>query len=324
MVRLGAAIGGPSVLYRGIWPTYVAAPFGVAAVAARLNEFDAAQAAHALALALTLAAPGVGHHNAATTSRWFAIGQAAQNGLTAARAAQAGFTSDLSLLDGAFLQRIYDITPDLGDFTDRLGERFALDSTSFKPWCAARQTMAATQALMEIMKAGVQPEAMTAIDVHVPPPYRAMVDHGVTPGDRASHLTSVPYRLALAAFDPDALFDVAHSPPMVAERIQAFMQKVCVKADEALLVHYPKAWPARIAVRAADATHKRLVLHVPGDPQWPFEEAQVTEKFRRVVGLPAAHREERLLASCRAIFDGHYAVSELMSEITQATVLNSL
>src|SRR5262245_55250908 len=35
MVRLGAAIGGPSVLYRGIWPTYFAAPFGAAAVAAR-------------------------------------------------------------------------------------------------------------------------------------------------------------------------------------------------------------------------------------------------------------------------------------------------
>ena len=80
MVRLGAAIGGPSVLYRGIWPTYVAAPFGVAAVAARLNELDAAQAAHALALALTLAAPGVGHHNAATTSRWFAIGKPRRTG----------------------------------------------------------------------------------------------------------------------------------------------------------------------------------------------------------------------------------------------------
>ena len=29
MIRLGAAIDGPSVLYRGIWPTYFAAPFGV-------------------------------------------------------------------------------------------------------------------------------------------------------------------------------------------------------------------------------------------------------------------------------------------------------
>jgi 2-methylcitrate dehydratase PrpD len=48
MVRLGAAIGGPGILYRGIWPTYFAAPFGVAAVAARLCELDARQTARSL------------------------------------------------------------------------------------------------------------------------------------------------------------------------------------------------------------------------------------------------------------------------------------
>jgi len=54
MTRLGRAIDGPSVLYRGIWPTYFAAPFAVAAVAARILKLDATQTAHALALALTL------------------------------------------------------------------------------------------------------------------------------------------------------------------------------------------------------------------------------------------------------------------------------
>ncbi len=32
MTRLGRAVDGPSILYRGIWPTYFAAPFGIAAV----------------------------------------------------------------------------------------------------------------------------------------------------------------------------------------------------------------------------------------------------------------------------------------------------
>ena len=74
MTRLGRAIDGPTILYRGIWPTYFAAPFGVAAVAARLFKLDAKQTANALAMALTFAAPGVGHHDAATTSRWLAVG----------------------------------------------------------------------------------------------------------------------------------------------------------------------------------------------------------------------------------------------------------
>src|SRR5712691_9737974 len=88
MTRLGRAIDGPQVLYRGIWPTYFAAPIGIAAVAARLLGLDDEAAAHALALALTLAAPGVGHHNAPTTARWLAVGNAARNGLAAALAAQ--------------------------------------------------------------------------------------------------------------------------------------------------------------------------------------------------------------------------------------------
>src|SRR5271166_4529737 len=88
MTRLGRAIDGPTILYRGIWPTYFAAPFGIAAVAARLFKLEANRSANALALALTLAAPGVGHHNAESTSRWLAIGNAAREGLTAARAAK--------------------------------------------------------------------------------------------------------------------------------------------------------------------------------------------------------------------------------------------
>src|SRR5262249_34382509 len=109
MIRLGLALRGPTILYRGIWPTYIRTALGVAAVAARLMRLDAREAAHALALALTVAAPGVGHHNAPTTTRWLAVGLAARNGLFAVRAARAGFTSDLNLLDGKFFASVYDI-----------------------------------------------------------------------------------------------------------------------------------------------------------------------------------------------------------------------
>ena len=76
MIRLGLALKGPNILYRGIWPTYFAAGFATAAVAARLMRLDEAQTAHALALALNMAAPAVGQHHAATTARWFLAGNA--------------------------------------------------------------------------------------------------------------------------------------------------------------------------------------------------------------------------------------------------------
>ena len=84
MIRLGLAIKGPNILYRGIWPTYFAAGFATAAVAARLMRLDEGQTAHALALALNMAAPAVGQHHAATTARWFLAGNAAREGLMAA------------------------------------------------------------------------------------------------------------------------------------------------------------------------------------------------------------------------------------------------
>jgi 2-methylcitrate dehydratase PrpD len=316
MVRLGAALGGPGILYRGIWPTYFAAPFGVAAVAARLCELDTGQTANALASALALASAGVGHHNAATTARWFAIGNAARNGLAAARAAGQGFTSDIGLLDGGFLQGAYGITADIDAFTRDLGERLALDDTSFKPWCAARQTMAATQALRETVTAGVAPESIVSVTVRVPPPTLKMIDHGVTPGDRTSHLTSVQYHLALAARDPEALLDVGHSPAALSPDVQDFMGKISVEADAALLAYYPKAWPARIAVRTSQGVQEKTVVHVPGDPQRPFDERAVCDKFRRVTGRLDANRG--LLERCRAAFEAPRWPSDLIAEITQA------
>src|SRR5262249_17820677 len=209
MIRFGLAIDGPTVLYLAIWPTCLAGPLGVAAIAARLFRLDETRTAHALASALALAAPGVGHHNATTTSRWFAIGNAARSGLTAALGAQADFTADLSLLDGPFVQNIYAISPNLPAFVDGLDRPAAVVQLSFKPWCAARQTMAAVQALREIMAAGAGPGDIQDIRVAVLPPHLKMIDHGVVAGDRASFLTSLPYQMAAAALAPATLDDLS-------------------------------------------------------------------------------------------------------------------
>jgi 2-methylcitrate dehydratase PrpD len=291
MTRLGRVIGGPDILYRGIWPTYFSAPFGMAAVAARLLQLDANRTAHALALALTLAAPGVGHHNAPTTSRWFAIGNAARNGLTAALAAQSGFTSDLGLLDSGLFANVYGIAPDLSALTGGFGTDSMLAQVSFKPWCAARQTMAATEALRQLMSDGVAPDDMTEIRVAVLPPHLKMIDHGVVANDRASHLTSVQYQMALAAHRPDVVYDLRQTPSELAPELRSFMARIRVEADDALLASYPSAWPARLSVATMSGTYERSVVHVPGDPDRPFDWPRITDKFRNVVA-PVLAREQ--------------------------------
>jgi 2-methylcitrate dehydratase PrpD len=318
MIRIGTAIDGPTVLYRGIWPTYFAAPCGVAAVAARLMKLDAQKTAHALALASSLAAPGVGHHNAPTTSRWFAVGNAAHAGVAAARAAQAGFTADVHLLDSGFLKNVYGISPDLAVLLDRLGESLALADVSFKPWCAARQTMAATQAFKDIIESGVAVDDIEAVEVSVLPPHLKMLDHGVIPGDRASYLTSVPYQLAAAALMPEALFQVGYADEHSSAALQGLMRRIKVGTDPDLLSGYPAAWPTLVIVSTHNGKHERRVTHVPGDPARPLGEGDLAEKFARFVApIVGKDRTARLWAMALDGLDGHAAVNRLVREIAR-------
>jgi len=310
MTRFGRAVDGPRILYRGIWPTYFAAPFGIAAVTARLLKLDERTTANALALALTLSAPGVGHHNTESLSRWFAIGSAARDGLTATLAAKAGFTSDCKLMEGNFLPGIFAVTPDLSALTHGLGESTVLPQVSFKPWCAARQTMTATQALREIIVEGVEPQKMERIEVFVLPPHLAMINHGVKSGDRASHLTSVQYRMAVAALAGHFKEDVGQSPVGLLPPLRDFMAKIEVAADESLLADYPRHWPTRVIVHAAGARYERLVRDVPGDPARPFDRAQVREKFAAFVEpVLGTEKTEQVLARISdALARGDFAI----------------
>ena len=164
--------------------------------------------------------------------------------------------------------------------------------------------MAATQALKEIVETGVSPSEMTGLVVSVPPPYLRMIDHGVVPGDRASHLTSVGYQMALAAFAPEGALDAKEAPKAISEKIRIFMSRVTVKADEDLLGHYPKSWPARLVVAVPSGKQEKLVLHVPGDPERPFDEPQVSKKFLRVTAPISGKRAaDALLTRSLAAFD---------------------
>ncbi|HUI15818.1 MAG TPA: MmgE/PrpD family protein [Xanthobacteraceae bacterium] len=315
MTRLGLAIDGPKVLYRGIWPTYFGAGFAAAAVAARLLRLSPAQTAQALALALTMAAPSVGQHHAATTARWFLVGNAARNGLTAAFAAQSGFSADLEILRSRLFPEVYGIEPDITAIAD---SALVFPEVSLKPWCAARQTMAATQGLREILHAGVRASDVSQITAYVLPPHLRMIDHGVTAGDRASYLTSLPYQLSLAASQPEGGSDLAAAAPPPS--IHAFMARIKVVAEEALLADYPSRWPARIVVETASTRHERQIDCIPGDPARPLTEADIQAKFRRFTAAAIGRADEKVLHLSLTAPHSPQSLALLMREIDHVMV----
>jgi len=147
--------------------------------------------------------------------------------------------------------------------------------------------MAATQALKELLAEGIEADVVERIGVAVLPSHQKMIDHGVTAGDRFSHLTSVQYQMALAALTPDAAYALSAPAGPVSSAISAFMAKISVRAEEGLLgAGYPRAWAAHVTVTTRSRQYERTVTHVSGDPARPFGEDDLKAKFRRVIAVP--------------------------------------
>ena len=156
------------------------------------------------------------------------------------------------------------------------------------------------------------------------PPHVKMIDHGVVAGDRASHLTSLPYCMAVAAVAPDLAFDVQQSPPTCRRWCARSWRKSRSRRIEACFPTIRDVWPARVTVVAGTDRHERLVSHVPGDPARAFDRARVREKFLRFVApVIGTEKAERILVRCGDVLvDGRFEL--LMEDIGAICRVRSL
>lgn len=278
MMRFGVAVNGPAILYRGLWPTYLAAPIGVAALASVLLELDETRAAHALSIALAQTSGAPGGPAPGRASRWLLAGWAARAGLDAAVAASHGYAGDPTLLDGDWLQRTHGLHFDPAPFHDR---EPILHETSVKPWCAAKQTTAALDAFRQLLAEGLDPTRIAHLRVETPTAYRAMISH--KPPGRLGRIVNIGWQLAVAAYREDTMLEIERADYSGDARFMSLAEKVEVVADPMLDAFYPARWPAKVVATMNDGSvAERLVTDAVGDPEFPMDAAAVAEKFRRV------------------------------------------
>jgi 2-methylcitrate dehydratase PrpD len=291
ITRFGVAINGPGILPRGIWPTYVAAPLCSAAVTARLLGLTATKTANALGIALTMISGAPGRPSGASP-RWLLLGMAARSGCAAALAAAEGYEGDRDLLDGEWLLRTHGIECQANPLTAVVQGDGAIAALSLKPYCAAKQTIAAIDAFLKILGQGISPDDIVSLRVAVPPAYAEMIGHRNAAGSRTGRITSAAYQLALAAYRPEELNNTARPNLAGDNAIAAFMARVEIVPDTTLQQHYSERWPARVeAVLKNGRTETMLVLDATGDPN-SSSCVDVPAKFHRladtVVGRPAS------------------------------------
>jgi 2-methylcitrate dehydratase PrpD len=283
VTRFGVAIDGPNALYRGVWPTCVGAPLGVAAVAARLWRLDQAQTENALSLALMLMAGRTGRFQGALSGRWVLFIGAIAEGLRAARAAREGFCGDATLLDGPWLEKAQGIPADATRLTRGLGASSIYPELSMKPFCTARQALGATDAFISLLDEGLDPRAVEAVTVRVPSTYAGMISQPIDPANRSSGFVSAGFQMGLAAFRRDHLWDLDRGAVMADADVLAFAGKVRVVADGELQKAFPNRWPAAIEVTAGGKTIERVAMAVTGDPDKRLDDARIADKGRRIL-----------------------------------------
>jgi 2-methylcitrate dehydratase PrpD len=313
MTRLGTAIDGARILYRGIWPTYFTAPLASAAVTARMRSMGAEETAHALSLALMLAGGRSARFAGRVPGRSVILGMAVGNGVRAAEAAHHGVGGDPDLLDGRWLAEAHRIEANLAAMSAQLGKQSVYREMSLKPFCSAKQALAAVEALTTMLDEGeVKASEITRVTVRVPPPYARMVATRPEASSRSSTIISAGYQLGLAAFAREQLYDIDRA--RLASSATEFAGRTEVIADESLMETFPRCFPAEVEVMAAGRSHRLRITAASGDPSRNLDDEQLAKKAERIcqqvncarrasdlirIGLQAFESEK----SCKAVAD---------------------
>jgi 2-methylcitrate dehydratase PrpD len=246
VTRSAIALGGPALLSKGIWPSRAVAPIGGAVTSATLLDLDLATTVEAVSFA-------AGWQYSATVpepTRELSYAEAVLVGAIAAISASHGMHGDPAALRDWERRAVRreDDEPLRADATTR-----AVLATTIKPFCGARQTLAATSALLELVaSASLGVADIVRVRVAVPPLHLAMVNR-TSIETRLHAISSMQYQVALALLYPEDLYDLQRTPN-TNEAMTELMSRVEVRGEPDLLAHFPEQWSAIVEIDTASET----------------------------------------------------------------------
>ncbi|WP_157961739.1 MmgE/PrpD family protein [Acuticoccus kandeliae] len=275
--------------------TGVAGGFGAAAAAGRLLGLDADRMVHAFSIAATQAA-GL-REMYGTMCKSFTPGRTAQNGLTAALLAEAGFDGAEHPIEGRTgFARVLTGRTDVAAITEGLGVRHEILLNTYKPFPCAIVTHAAIDGCLRLKHR-----------------------HGLAPGDITRvHITVSPLAEKLAgktnpATELEAKFSTVHLAALALTRGAVTARGIAAVDDPALLAlrpHIETMVNEAFAKNAAAVTIETLsgaayterVESALGSLDNPMDDAALDEKFTGLAEpVLGAAQAARLLTLCRSV-----------------------
>ena len=285
-IRIGEAVGRSH--YERWHSTGTCGTFGAAAAAGWLMKLDHRQMVWALGNAGSQAA-GLWQFMAdGAMTKHLHAGKAAANGLMAAELAHDGFTGPREILEGRrgfFSATSQDARPEkvIEGLADALN-RPKIEGVSVKPYASCRHTHSAIDAALRLRSLhNLDPRQIATVRIQT---YRAALDVADNPAPITPYAAkfSIQYCTARALLSGSAGLDDFATERIQDIAVQAIMTKTVAEVDDSLDRQYPAEWPTRLVLTLLDGTTLSELVTLPkGDPENPLTEAELEDKFRRLV-----------------------------------------
>jgi 2-methylcitrate dehydratase PrpD len=289
--RIGMAVT-PAHYKTGWHITGTAGVFGSAAAAGRLLGLSEQQMCWALGLA---AAQPVGLQEMfGSMTKSFHPGRAAQNGLTAALLARAGYTSSERALEAK--RGWLNVLSTACDYAALAGPGWEILNNSYKPFACGLVVHPVIDGCLRLRDAhGLTPDMIERIEVAVHP--RVMDVTAIKePASGLEGKFSVYHAAAVAVVEGAAGEQQFSDEVVRADAVAALRRRVSVTIDPAL----GKA-QARVAIVRKNGERLAVfVEHAVGSVQNPMSERSLEDKFRGLcAGILSPGKTDRLIDLCR-------------------------
>jgi 2-methylcitrate dehydratase PrpD len=304
--RIGNAVS-PGHYARGWHITASCGVFGAAAAAARLMRLSAEQTADALGIAASQSGSIV--ENLATAAKNIGVGNAARNGILAARFAARGYCAAPFAIEGPLgWARAMGDEPVLAEITEGLGQSWEIARNTYKPYAAGIVFHAVIDACLALREQlGNAVAHIKSVTVAGDALLLARGDR-VVRNERDTRV-SIHHCAAIALLLGRA--DVAdfEMPAVQDPALAVLRAKLVAECDASL----PRG-AARVTITLADgSTHQASVEHPRGSAERPLSDDELAAKYRANAALGGTTADvEGQIAALWAL-DGSASIAPLMA-----------
>jgi 2-methylcitrate dehydratase PrpD len=272
-----------------------------------------------MALAITASMASGVTSNFGTMTKPLHVGQAARNGVLAARLAGSGFTANAQTLEArnGFFDSYYPAgKPDRAPFED-LGRVYAMDKygVRFKPYPCGGLTHTAIFASIRLRNEHqITADLVEHVDVEVPADTAAPLVYRI-PGNGLEGKFSMPYLIARAIIDGKVMLETFTDEAVRDKQVLQLLDRVEMKVDPKLQSGSDGSRPATVTMKLRNGqTHTLHEKFPKGSPQVPMTQDELLAKFRACTrGVLSETSSERAL--------GYIGMLETMANIRPLTRL---